>query len=393
MLAASGLSALIIPWLLLWTARGLQQYELPILTTSLLLVLALFLLPAVLIGIVTPLLTTLALAPWLAPYNFSEQHILHAFKGPTAKYWLGTDEFGRDLFSRIIWGTRPALLVGVLSVLVSMGIGVPIGVLAGYKLGRVDRVVSWLVDIMLSFPALLLGLMILMLASTGVLADKVRIGTEGAYPPFNMIDREGKVAGFDVDIARALCDKMGIECVFVTQDWDGIIPGLMAGKYDAIVASMSITEERKQAVDFTNRYYSNSLRMIAKKGAAIDPANLDGKVVGAQRATIAANYAEKIPDVSVKLYDTQENAYLDLGSGRVDVLVTDMLPGFDWLNSDQGKGFEFIGENIDINDRIGIAVRKGDDKLRQRLNKALEEIVGDGTYEKINAKYFPFSIY
>jgi polar amino acid transport system substrate-binding protein len=240
---------------------------------------------------------------------------------------------------------------------------------------------------------LLLGLMILMLASTGVLADKVRIGTEGAYPPFNMIDREGKVAGFDVDIARALCDKMGIECVFVTQDWDGIIPGLMAGKYDAIVASMSITEERKQAVDFTNRYYSNSLRMIAKKGAAIDPANLDGKVVGAQRATIAANYAEKIPDVSVKLYDTQENAYLDLGSGRVDVLVTDMLPGFDWLNSDQGKGFEFIGENIDINDRIGIAVRKGDDKLRQRLNKALEEIVGDGTYEKINAKYFPFSIY
>ena len=240
---------------------------------------------------------------------------------------------------------------------------------------------------------LLLGLMILMLASAGVLADKVRIGTEGAYPPFNMIDKDGKVAGFDVDIARALCDKMGIECVFVTQDWDGIIPGLMAGKYDAIVASMSITEERKQAVDFTNRYYSNSLRMIAKKGAAIDPAKLDGKVVGAQRATIAANYAEKIPDVSVKLYDTQENAYLDLGSGRVDVLVTDMLPGFDWLNSDQGKGFEFIGENIDINDRIGIAVRKGNDKLRRRLNKALEEIVGDGTYEKINAKYFPFSIY
>lgn len=240
---------------------------------------------------------------------------------------------------------------------------------------------------------LLLGLLVLMLVSGGALADKVRIGTEGAYPPFNMIDKEGKVAGFDVDIARALCEKMAAECEFVTQDWDGIIPGLMAGKYDAIVASMSITEERKQAVDFSNRYYSNSLRLIAKKGAGIDPAKLDGKAVGAQRATIAANHAEAMPGVSVKLYDTQENAYLDLASGRVDLLVTDMLPGFDWLNSDQGQDFEFIGENIDIDDKIGIAVRKGDDQLRQRLNKALDEIVADGTYEKINAKYFPFSIY
>ena len=240
---------------------------------------------------------------------------------------------------------------------------------------------------------LLFGFMVLMLVSGAALADKVRIGTEGAYPPFNMIDKDGKVAGFDIDIARALCQKMGAECVFVTQDWDGIIPGLLAGKYDAIVASMSITEERKKAVNFTNRYYSNSLRLIAKKGAGIDPGKLDGKSVGAQRATIAANHAEKMPGVSVKLYDTQENAYLDLASGRIDVLVTDMLPGFDWLNSDQGKGFEFIGDNIDIDDQIGIAVRKGDDQLRQRLNKALDAIVADGTYATINEKYFPFSIY
>lgn len=240
---------------------------------------------------------------------------------------------------------------------------------------------------------LLLGLMMLMSLSAGALADKIRIGTEGAYPPFNMIDKDGKVAGFDVDIARALCEKMGVECVFVTQDWDGIIPGLLAGKYDAIVASMSITDERKKAVDFSNRYYSNSLRMIAKKGAGINPGKLNGKVIGAQRATIAANHAEAMPGVSVKLYDTQENAYLDLSSGRIDLLVTDMLPGFDWLQSEQGQGFEFVGENIDIDDQIGIAIRKGEDKLRQDLNKAIDAIVADGTYEKINAKYFPFSIY
>ena len=240
---------------------------------------------------------------------------------------------------------------------------------------------------------ILLALAVLVLVSGNAVADKVRIGTEGAYPPFNMIDKNGKPAGFDVDIAKALCEKMGADCTFVTQDWDGIIPGLLARKYDAIVASMSITGERKKAVDFTDRYYSNSLRFIAKKGSGIDPNKLKGKSIGAQRATIAANYAEEVKDAKAKLYDTQENAYLDLSSGRIDLLVTDMLPGYDWLQSEQGKGFEFIGENIDIDDKIGIAVRKGDDKLRKSLNKAIAAIIADGTYAKINAKYFPFSIY
>ncbi|MCB1762427.1 MAG: transporter substrate-binding domain-containing protein, partial [Gammaproteobacteria bacterium] len=206
------------------------------------------------------------------------------------------------------------------------------------------------------------------------------------------IDQDGQVAGFDVDIAKALCTRMDTECVFVTQDWDGIIPGLLARKYDAVVASMSITEERKKAVDFSDRYYSNSLAMIAKSGTNIDPTQLQGKSVGAQRATIAADHANAIEGANVKLYDTQENAYLDLNSGRIDVLMTDRLPGYDWLNSEQGKGFEFIGDAIDIGDQIGIAVRKGD-KLRERLNKAIEEIRADGTYQRINAKYFPFSIY
>ena len=115
-------------------------------------------------------------APWIAPYNFSDQHILHSFKGPSTKYLLGTDEFGRDILSRIIWGTRPALLVGVLSVLVSIGIGVPIGVVAGYKMGKIDRIVSWGVDIMLSFPSLLLGLMMVTLMGPGLYKVAVAIG-------------------------------------------------------------------------------------------------------------------------------------------------------------------------------------------------------------------------
>ncbi len=118
--------------------------------------------------VILGLMVVALLAPWIAPYGFSEQHIVYSFKGPSPKFWLGTDEFGRDLLSRIVWGTRPALLVGVLSVLVSIGIGVPIGVAAGYKLGWVDRAVTWLVDIMLSFPSLLLGLMIVTLMGHGL---------------------------------------------------------------------------------------------------------------------------------------------------------------------------------------------------------------------------------
>jgi len=126
--------------------------------------------------IIVGLILVAASAPWLAPYNFSDQHILDPFKGPTTRFWLGTDEFGRDLLSRMIWGTRPALLVGVLSVLVSIGAGVPIGLLAGFKLGWVDRSVSWFVDIMLSFPSLLLGLTIVTLLGPGVYKVVFAIG-------------------------------------------------------------------------------------------------------------------------------------------------------------------------------------------------------------------------
>ena len=116
------------------------------------------------------------LAPVISPYDYSDQHILDTFKGPSSKFLLGTDEFGRDLLTRIIWGSRPALLVGVLSVLVSIGIGVPIGLIAGYKMGWVDRIVSWWVDVALSFPSILLGLMIVILLGPGLVNVALAIG-------------------------------------------------------------------------------------------------------------------------------------------------------------------------------------------------------------------------
>ncbi len=237
----------------------------------------------------------------------------------------------------------------------------------------------------------------LVLATPALAADKLRIGTEGAYPPFNQIDASGNVVGFDVEIAKALCVKMQAECEIVTSDWDGIIPALNAKKFDFIAASMSITDERKQAVDFTDPYYTNKLQFIAPKGAEFktDEASLKGKVIGAQRATIAGTWLEdNLGDVvEVKLYDTQENAYLDLAAGRVDGVLADKLVNWEWLKSDAGKDFEFKGEPVYDDDKIGIAVRKGDDALREKLNAALKAIVEDGTYKQINDKYFPFSIY
>jgi len=226
-------------------------------------------------------------------------------------------------------------------------------------------------------------------------ADKVRIATEGAWAPFNFIDTAGKPQGFDVDIAWALCAKMKAECEVVTQDWDGLIPGLKVRKFDAIIASMSITEERLKVVDFTNKYYSGGLRYLGLKDQAFDKDKLKGKVIGAQRSTIAAQYLEdNLADTaSLKFYDTQDNVYLDLVAGRLDIVLSDELPTYDWLKSSGNDGkFAFKGESFKKDDNIGIAVRKGD-KLKDKFNKALEEILADGTYQKINTKYFPFSIY
>jgi lysine-arginine-ornithine-binding protein len=236
----------------------------------------------------------------------------------------------------------------------------------------------------------------LVLASSVAAADKLKIGTEGAYPPFNLIAADGQVGGFDVEIAQALCAKMQAECEVVTSDWDGIIPALNAKKFDFLVASMSITEERQQAVDFTAPYYTNKLQFIAPKGGDFktDKASLKGKVIGAQRATIAGTWLEDNLDgvVDIKLYDTQENAYLDLTSGRLDGVLADTFVNWEWLKSDAGKPFEFKGDPVFDNDKIGIAVRK-DDPLRDKLNIALKAVVADGTYKQINDKYFPFSIY
>jgi polar amino acid transport system substrate-binding protein len=250
---------------------------------------------------------------------------------------------------------------------------------------------------MQSYKKILLAAAVSLAFSATAAAETLKMGIEAAYPPFNNKDASGQVVGFDKDIGEALCAKMKAECSIVTSDWDGIIPALNAKKFDFLISSLSITDERKQAVDFTDPYYSNKLQFIAPKAKTefkTDKASLKGKIIGAQRATLAGTWLEDNlgDDITIKLYDTQENAYLDLTSGRLDAILADKYVNYEWLKSDAGKPYEFKGDPVEESDKIGIAVRKKD-PLREKLNAALKEIVADGTYKKINDKYFPFSIY
>ncbi len=239
------------------------------------------------------------------------------------------------------------------------------------------------------------------LLSSGVSAQTVRIGTEGAYPPFNSIDSSGNLIGFDIDIANALCDAAKISCEFVVQDWDGMIPGLLAKKYDAIIASMSITEERQKKVDFTGKYYNTPAKFIAPKGKNLDvsPEGLKGMSVAVQRATTHENFLrDNFPGLDIRVYATQDEANADLASGRVDLGHADSVALMDgFLSTDLGKDFEFVGPDYNVPEwhgvGAGIAVRKGEDDLRMKLDAAIDTIRANGTYAKINAKYFDFDVY
>ncbi len=247
-------------------------------------------------------------------------------------------------------------------------------------------------------------LLLLFAAGSGFAKDwkKVRIGVEGAYPPFSYVNPDGTLGGFDIDIANALGEAMGAEVVLVAQDWDGIIPALLAKKYDAIIASMSITEERKKKVAFTNKYYQTPAKFVCKKGAMdkFSREAIKGKKVGVQRATIHDRYLTDNygKDVTIKRYGTQDEAYLDLTAGRVDMLLADSVALSDgFLKKPEGADYQFIGPDLNdpkwFGNGAGIAIRKQDTDLVEKFNKAIDTIRANGVYKKIQDKYFDFNVY
>lgn len=216
----------------------------------------------------------------------------------------------------------------------------------------------------------------------------IRVATESSFKPFSYLDNQGNVVGFEIDLANALCAELKAKCEITSQEWDSLIPSLQADKSDAIMAGMSVTPERQAVVDFTDSYFDNKLVIIGKKGETVTLESLAGKTVGVQQATLSADYlAKHQPNATVKPYDKQDNVYLDLTAGRIDYMMSDIVPVSDWLTTDAGKNFEIKGEPIDINDKVAIALRK-DDPLKGQLNTALATLKTNGKYDELMAKYF-----
>lgn len=238
-------------------------------------------------------------------------------------------------------------------------------------------------------------------------ADVLKAAMECTYPPFNFKDASGELMGFEVDLAEELSKRMGIDIEFVCQEWDGLLPGLLAGKFDMIISTMSITPERQKKVDFSIPYRASTGRFVAPKGAGINPYHEDGTPnpdalkgikVGCCRATTHSNYLDTMfPGVEVVQYDQASNMLLDFQAGRVEFVFHGPIKmSASFLELPQGEGYEFIGEEIEnpaiFGSGVGVAIRKDNEELLKKINDALESIFADGTFKTLNKKYWNFSV-
>ena len=244
-----------------------------------------------------------------------------------------------------------------------------------------------------------------LLASVSAMASEptpLRIATEGSYPPFNYLDAANQLQGFEIEIGRALCERIGVPCTFVTEDWERLISGLENRRFDAVMASLEITQDRLRRVAFGKPYYRTPAVFMGRKGESLsapDPATLRTLRIGAMAGTPYAAWLEARvgTEGDIRLYASQDEASLDLALDRIDLVLGDKIALQEWLKrgkeadccafvADAPRDPEHFGEGY------GVALRKDDAALRQRFDAALAAIVADGTYDRIRAAYFPFDV-
>jgi arginine/ornithine transport system substrate-binding protein len=252
--------------------------------------------------------------------------------------------------------------------------------------------------------ALVVSTLLLSAIATAVHAQapewkKVRVGVEGNYPPFSKLGPDGKLSGFDIDIALAVCQRMGADCTLVQQEWDGMMPALNAKKFDMIVASMTISEERKKAADFSDPYYDVPSRWVAKAGAFKDhsAAALKGKkIIVLRNSPRAKHVADNYKDSEVLLVNKETDVYMELAAGRGDIgFGSSVVSAEAFLKKPEGKGFAQVGNTVRLDaggGGVGIAFRKGENALRDKVNAALKAIKADGSYKKMADQYFDFDV-
>jgi lysine/arginine/ornithine transport system substrate-binding protein len=252
-----------------------------------------------------------------------------------------------------------------------------------------------------------LGAMLFVLMVPGIVAAKewkvIRFGVDPSYPPFESKAPDGSLIGFDIDLGNAICAKLNAKCVWVENDFDGMIPALQARKIDAILSDMSVTPKRLQQIDFTSKISDSPTRMVSKAGSNLlpTPESLKGKSIGVEQGTIQETYAKTYFEpngVKVVSYQNQNQVYADLKSGRLDASLQDEVQaGVGFLKTPEGQGFEFAGPQIKDEKILGaaaaIGLRKNDTDLKNLINQALADLLEDGTYQAIAKKYFDFNIH
>jgi len=249
-------------------------------------------------------------------------------------------------------------------------------------------------------------------------ADKIKIGTEGAYPPWNSKDASGKLIGFEVELAYTLCRYIGKQCVIVEQDWDGMIPALIMRKFDAIMAGMSITAERQKAINFSQGYADEVASLAVMKGSSLEgldtPAGINltkpnaaakkalktltaalaGKTVCVQTATIHQNFLDSgdVGKVNVRTYKTQDEVNLDLASGRCDAALAAAVAFSDYAEK-SGKPVVLTGPTFSggaFGNGVGVGIRKDDTELLKAFNSAINKARKNGDISRIATKWFGF---
>ncbi|WP_024304606.1 ABC transporter substrate-binding protein [Pseudogulbenkiania sp. MAI-1] len=231
----------------------------------------------------------------------------------------------------------------------------------------------------------------------------IRFGVDASYAPFESKAADGKLVGFDIDLGNAICEKMKAKCVWVENDFDGMIPALKAKKFDGILSALSVTEKRAEQIAFSDKMYNSPVRMIAKKGSPLQPTaeSLRGKRVGVEQGSTQEAYAKvywEPKGVNVVPYQNQDLVLSDLQSGRLDASLQDAVQAdIGFLRTPRGNGFAFAGPEVNDVKILGtgtaIGLRKEDTDLRQQINQALAAIHQDGTFQRLAKKYFSFDIY
>jgi lysine/arginine/ornithine transport system substrate-binding protein len=251
--------------------------------------------------------------------------------------------------------------------------------------------------------AVAMSLMALSTAGHAKEMKQIKFGVDATYPPFESKAPDGTFVGFDIDLGTEICKRMKVKCVWVSNDFDGMIPALKAKKFDGILSSMSITEQREKEIAFSDKLFNTPTRMVAKKGSGLMPTaeSLAGKSVGVESGTIQETYAKTYwapKGVKVVPYQNQDQVYADLLSGRIDASLQDAVEAdLGFLKTPRGAGYEFAGKALvdekTLGDGAGIGLRKEDVELKKGIDKAIKALIKDGTYKKLEKKYFDFDVY